>query len=70
MKALAPEVSVLPALDMALFLAVLKRARALVTSDTGPMHFAAGLGVPLIALFGLLALGGALGIRLVQKSVL
>jgi ADP-heptose:LPS heptosyltransferase len=52
LKALAPEVSVLPALDMALFLAVLKRARALVTGDTGPMHFAAGLGVPLIALFG------------------
>jgi ADP-heptose:LPS heptosyltransferase len=52
LKALAPEVSVLPALDVALFLAVLKRARALITGDTGPMHFAAGLDVPLIALFG------------------
>jgi ADP-heptose:LPS heptosyltransferase len=30
----------------------LKQARALVSGDTGPMHFAAGLGVPLVALFG------------------
>lgn len=65
LKARAPEVSVLPALDMALFLAVLKRARALVASDTGPMHLAAGLGVPLIALFGptLVARWGPLGQR-------
>jgi len=52
LKSLVPEVSVLPALDLALFLAVLKRAQALITGDTGPMHFAAGLDVPLIALFG------------------
>ena len=65
LKALAPEVSVLPALDMARFLAVLKRARALITGDTGPMHFAAGLDVPLIALFGPTAVArwGPLGRR-------
>jgi ADP-heptose:LPS heptosyltransferase len=52
LKALAPEVSVLPTLDLALFLAVLKRSQALITGDTGPMHFAASLDVPLVALFG------------------
>jgi ADP-heptose:LPS heptosyltransferase len=39
-------------MSLPLFMAVLKRARALVTPDTGPMHIAAGLGVPLVALFG------------------
>jgi heptosyltransferase III len=39
-----------PALD--LFLAVLQRARALVSGDTGPLHLAAALGVPVVGLFG------------------
>jgi heptosyltransferase-3 len=53
LKARVPEVAVLPeTTNLPQFLAVLKRARALVTSDTGPMHFAAGLGVPVVALFG------------------
>ena len=52
LKTLVPEAPVLPALDLSMFLALLKRSRALITGDTGPMHFAAGLGVPLIALFG------------------
>jgi ADP-heptose:LPS heptosyltransferase len=46
----APSLSSNP--DLALFLAVLKRARLFVGCDTGPLHFAAGLGVPTIALFG------------------
>jgi len=52
MQRLAPDVALLPPLPLAAFLAVLKRAKAFVSGDTGPMHFAAGLGVPSIALFG------------------
>jgi heptosyltransferase III len=52
LRTLAPEAPMLPALDLSMFLALLKRSRALITGDTGPMHFAAGLDMPLIALFG------------------
>jgi heptosyltransferase-3 len=53
LKSLAPSAQVLPPVpDLATFLALLKRARVLVCGDTGPLHFAAGLGVPTIALFG------------------
>jgi heptosyltransferase III len=46
-------IQVLPAIkDLALFLAVLKRARLFVSGDTGPLHFATALGVPTIGLFG------------------
>jgi|SRR5689334_12828646 len=38
--------------DLATFLAVLERAEVFISGDTGPLHFAAGLGVPVIALFG------------------
>ena len=52
-KRLAPDAPVLkPVHDLALYLAVLQRARAFVSGDTGPLHFAAGLGVPTLALFG------------------
>ena len=34
------------------FLAVLSRCRLLVCNDSGPMHMAAGLGVPVVAVFG------------------
>ena len=37
--------------DLRLFLAILKRARLLIAGDTGPLHFAAALGVPVIGLF-------------------
>jgi len=52
-RQLAPTASLLPTIpDLALYLAVLRRARAFVSGDTGPLHFAAGLGVPTLALFG------------------
>jgi ADP-heptose:LPS heptosyltransferase len=52
-KRLAPGAAVLqPVPDLALYLAVLKRATAFVSGDTGPLHFAAGVGVPTLALFG------------------
>jgi ADP-heptose:LPS heptosyltransferase len=46
----APALPLLP--DLPTYLAVLKRARLFISGDTGPMHFAAGLGVPTISLFG------------------
>jgi ADP-heptose:LPS heptosyltransferase len=53
LKKLAPSAPVLPPVpELALFLALLKRAEVFVSGDTGPLHFAAGLGVPTIALFG------------------
>ena len=33
-------------------LALMARCRLMVTNDSGPMHLAAGLGVPLVAIFG------------------
>jgi ADP-heptose:LPS heptosyltransferase len=50
---LSPAAPVLePVSDLALYLAVLQRASAFVSGDTGPLHFAAGLGLPTLALFG------------------
>ena len=52
-RELAPTAPLLPALpDLAAFLAVLKRADLFISGDTGPLHFAAGLGVPTVSLFG------------------
>ena len=52
-KRLAPAAPTLPPVpDLTLYLAVLSRARAFVSGDTGPLHVAAGLGVPTLALFG------------------
>jgi ADP-heptose:LPS heptosyltransferase len=49
-----PEVVVLPPTpNLRLFLAILKRARLLIAGDTGPLHFAAALGVPVIGLFAI-----------------
>jgi len=53
LKQFAPGAPVLPAVpELPLFLAVLKRAEVFISGDTGPLHFAAGLGVPTISLFG------------------
>ncbi|HUA39882.1 MAG TPA: glycosyltransferase family 9 protein [Candidatus Sulfopaludibacter sp.] len=53
LKKLAPDAAILPAIpDLPLFLAVLARAGVFISGDTGPLHFAAGLGVPTISLFG------------------
>jgi heptosyltransferase III len=53
LQQLVPDAAVLPQIrDLALYFAVLVRAQALVSGDTGPMHFAAGLGVPTVSLFG------------------
>ncbi|HEV2319988.1 MAG TPA: glycosyltransferase family 9 protein [Verrucomicrobiae bacterium] len=50
---LAPEAVVLPLInDLPLLLAVLRRAALFISGDTGPLHFAAGLGVRTISLFG------------------
>jgi len=52
LKKLEPEIFALPPVaDLRLFLAVLRRADAVVSGDTGPLHFAAGLGVPIVGLF-------------------
>jgi heptosyltransferase-3 len=53
LKKILPDAPVLPAIPgLPLFLAVLNRAQVLISGDTGPLHFAAGLGVPTISLFG------------------
>jgi ADP-heptose:LPS heptosyltransferase len=53
LKMLAPDAVILPpVLELSLFLAVLARAGVFISGDTGPLHFAAGLGVPTISLFG------------------
>jgi len=53
LKKLAPNAVILPLIaELPLFLAVLKRAAVFISGDTGPLHFAAGLAVPTISLFG------------------
>ncbi len=52
-KSMIPDTLFLPELpDVACLLAVLKRASVFVAGDTGPLHCAAGLGVPVVGLFG------------------
>ena len=52
LKRLEPDILTVPPIpDLKLFLAVLRRARGYVSGDTGPLHFAAGLGVPVVGLF-------------------
>jgi ADP-heptose:LPS heptosyltransferase len=53
LKKMEPDIFVVPPVtSLPLFLAVLQRARVVVAGDTGPLHFAAGLGVPVVGLFG------------------
>ena len=53
LKKLAPDAVILLSVpELPLFLAVLARAGVFISGDTGPLHFAAGLDVPTISLFG------------------
>lgn len=53
LKVLIPEMSQIPLTkDLSLFLAILNQTKVVVSGDTGPLHFAAGLGVKVIGLFG------------------
>jgi len=53
LKALSPEIHCLEeTTDLRAFLAILARAGMFVGSDSGPFHFAVGLGTPSIGLFG------------------
>jgi ADP-heptose:LPS heptosyltransferase len=53
LKQLVSDAVILPPVpELPLFLAVLARAGVFIAGDTGPLHFAAGLGVPTISLFG------------------
>jgi ADP-heptose:LPS heptosyltransferase len=53
LRKLAPAARILPEIaELPLFLAVLARARGFIAGDTGPLHFAAGLGVPTVSMFG------------------
>ncbi len=51
-KLAAPEAATLPPiLNLDLFLNILKLSRIVIAGDTGPLHFAAGLGVPVLGIF-------------------
>jgi ADP-heptose:LPS heptosyltransferase len=53
LKSLSPDSHFLPTTkDLGEFLSILARARMFVGSDSGPFHFAVGLGTPSIGLFG------------------
>jgi len=53
LKALSPDIHCLrETKDLGSFLAILARAGMFIGSDSGPFHFAAGLGTPAIGLFG------------------
>lgn len=53
LKTLAPDIFELPQItDIELFLAVLNQAKLVIVGDTGPLHFASGLSVKVIGLFG------------------
>jgi ADP-heptose:LPS heptosyltransferase len=53
LQKLCPTAAQLPSgLELPVFLLWLKQFRVFISGDTGPLHFAAGLGVPTIGLFG------------------
>ena len=54
LKAMEPDIVALPPTpDLRLFLAILQRAKLVAAGDTGPLHFAAALGVPVIGLYAI-----------------
>jgi heptosyltransferase-2 len=48
-----PGATLLPGLGLGAYAAVLARARRVVANDSGPMHLAAAVGVPVLGIFGL-----------------
>ena len=52
LQTLVPDAKILPKLDLPPLLAAIQSVDAMISNDTGPMHFAAGLGVKTVALFG------------------
>jgi heptosyltransferase III len=52
LKAQLPEARILSKLDLPRLLAAIQSADAMISNDTGPMHFAAALGVKTVAIFG------------------
>jgi ADP-heptose:LPS heptosyltransferase len=52
LQSLVPDAKILPKLDLPLLLAAIQSADAMVSNDTGPMHFATALGVKTVAIFG------------------
>jgi heptosyltransferase II len=48
-----PGATMLPGLGLGAYAAVLSRARRVVANDSGPMHLAAAVGVPVLGIFGL-----------------
>ena len=51
-KALPDAFEVPPTNDLEMYLSVLNQSKLVISGDTGPLHFAAGLGVKVIGLFG------------------
>ena len=51
-KSLPYAFALAPSNNLAMYLAILSQARIVISGDTGPLHFAAGLGVKVIGLFG------------------
>jgi len=53
LKSLLPHAETLPsAPSLRLFLSILKRSKIFISGDTGPLHFASGLGIPILGIFG------------------
>lgn len=48
-----PGATLLPGLGLGAYAAVLSRAQRVVANDSGPMHLAAAVGVPVLGIFGL-----------------
>lgn len=53
LKILAPDADFFPPVDeLPIFLNFLKNSKLFISGDTGPFHFAEGLGVPVLGIFG------------------
>ena len=52
LKTQVPNARIFPKLDLPRLLAAIQSADAMISNDTGPMHFAAALGVKTVAIFG------------------